>query len=195
MKLSVITGSIMGLGLLTLSGVTVAQTLPISTPAAQPQTGRTPPAVQPAPAQNALDSRSPWAEMRHMQAEMDRMFDNMFERMSADFSSPPWLGGTDPGSSEVSLRNEQDSYVVKAQVPGIQKGNVKVSLDGRTLKISGTSQSTEKRTESHGKLVQEESQASSFEDAFMLPGPVDASRMQTQIKDGVLTVTVPKANT
>lgn len=195
MKRSVIIGSFMGLGLLTLAGATVAQTYNISAPAAQPQTGGTPPAAQQALGQDALDNWSPWTEMRHMQAAMDRMFDDAFQRMSADFSSRPWLGGTALSSSEVSLQNEQDSYVVKAEVPGIQKGNVRVSLDGRTLKIFGTSQSTEKQTESHGKLVQEERQASSFEDAFTLPGPVDASRMQTQIKNGVLTVTVPKATT
>ena len=195
MKRSVITGTLIGVGLLTLAGATVAQIHHISTPAAQPQTGGTPLATQEAPPQNALDSWKPWAEMRHMQAEIDRMFDDTFQRMSADFSSRPWLGGTELSSSEVSLQNEPGSYVVKAEIPGIQKGNVKVSLDGRMLKIYGTSQSAEKQTESHGKLVQEESQASSFEDAFTLPGPVDASRMQTQIKDGVLMVTVPKANT
>jgi HSP20 family protein len=190
MKRSVITSTMMGLGLLTLAGATVAHTNPISTPAAQPKTGSMSLAAQP-----ALDSGNLWAEMRHMQAEIDRVFDESFQRMSADFSSRPGLGGTELGSSEVSLQNEQDSYVVKAEIPGIQKGNVQVTLDGRTLKIYGTSQSAEKQTQSDGKLVQEESQASRFEDAFTLPGPVDASRMQTQIKDGVLTVTVPKANT
>ncbi len=195
MKLSVMTGPLMGLGLLTLAGASVAQTQPISTPAGQPQPGGTPLATQQAPAQSDPDIWKPWAEMRHIQAEIDRMFDESFQRMSADFLPRPEFSGTELGSSEVSLQNEPESYVIKAEIPGIQKGNVKVSLDGRTLKIDASSQSSEKQTQSHGNLVQEESQASSFEDAITLPGPVDASRMQTQIKDGVLTVTVPKANT
>jgi HSP20 family protein len=78
-------------------------------------------------------------------------------------------------------------------MPGVRKGDINVSLTGRLLRISAQSQSQENIKGKHGKVVGDETYASSYQRALTLPGPVNASGMHTKINDGTLTVTIPKA--
>lgn len=134
----------------------------------------------------------PWVEMHRIQQGIDRLFQDSWQRMQAD------LGTTEPvialpAESEMTLQDEKGDYVVTTNLPGIDKSDVNVSLDGRLLRISAQRQAQQKETADSGQVVREESYASSIQRAFTLPGPVDASGMHTKFDDGVLTVTIPKA--
>lgn len=132
----------------------------------------------------------PWAamhaDMMRMQAQMDRTMADAMRGMPAQ---PNFA----PGMSRVSVQEQGNDYVVKADVPGAKEGDVNVNLNGRVLSIASQSQGTDKQTDEHGKLVRQENFSNSFQQAFTLPGPVNAAGMKTQVKDGVLTVTIPKA--
>jgi HSP20 family protein len=134
---------------------------------------------------------NPWAamhaDMMRMQAQVDQAMANAVRGMPAQ----PGFNG--PGMTQVSLQEQGNDYVVKADVPGAKKGDVNVNLNGRVLSISSQSKGSDKQTDDHGKLVRQENFSSSFQQAFTLPGPVNAAGMKTQVKDGVLTVTIPKA--
>jgi HSP20 family molecular chaperone IbpA len=144
------------------------------------------------PGQGSWD---PWKEMRQMQQQMNQMFENAYTRMRAAFgpSSPKAQGGSFITESKVTVKDQENKYVVTADMPGVKKADVNVSLDGRLLRISAQSQSEKSLKGTHGKVVGQEAYASSFQRALTLPGPVDASGMHTHFKDGVLTVVVPKA--
>lgn len=126
----------------------------------------------------------PWSDMRRMQAQIDHVFGRYFDALQI-----PAPGDT----AKVTLKQQGDDYVVKAAIPGAKEGDIKVNLDGRLLSISSEAQSTEKQTAQNGAVTSEETYSSAFEQAFTLPGPVNASGMKSDFKDGVLTVTIPKA--
>jgi len=126
----------------------------------------------------------PWSDMQRMQAQIDRVFGQYFDALQI-----PAPGDT----TEVTLKQQGDDYVVKAAIPGAKEGDIQVNLDGRLLSISSEARGTEKQTAQNGAVTSEETYSSAFEQAFTLPGPVNASGMKSDFKDGVLTLTIPKA--
>lgn len=134
----------------------------------------------------------PWVEMHRIQQRIDSLFEDSWQRMQADIGTAEPVApiATEP---EVTLQEEKGDYVVTTTLPGIEKGDVNVSLDGRLLRISAERQSQREQTADNGQVVREESYASSIQRAYTLPGPVDASGMHIKFDDGVLTVTIPKA--
>ncbi len=182
--------SLIAIGLLALVGVLGAQTYYIhelsrALALSEPQAPQGPSAW---PAAGPSD---PWplmqGEVARMQADMDRMLGHPFPGSWAGA-----LGGPTDGE-QVSLQDQGDSYVVKARIPGAKKGDINVDLDGRLLSISSQTQGAESRSADKGGLTRQERYASSFQQAFTLPGPVDSVGMHSQFNDGVLTVTIPKA--
>lgn len=148
-----------------------------------------PAATMPAPIAGQWD---PWttlhADMTRMQERMDRMFDSGFQNIYA----VPRVA-LQPVGDKVTLKDQDGNYVVKADIPGAKESDIAVNLDGRLLSISSQTQGREKQTADNGQVARQESYSSSFQQAFTLPGQVDASGMHSQYKDGVLTVTIPKA--
>jgi HSP20 family protein len=137
----------------------------------------------------------PWQEMRDIQHEVNRMFEAAYARMQSTFSESASEEPTSKTAVESQLRvkDEQDKYVVIVSIPGVEKNDVKVSLDGQLLRISAQAQSEAKLKGEHGKVIGEKTYASSFQNALTLPDPVNASGMQTKFQKGTLTVTIPKA--
>jgi HSP20 family protein len=148
-----------------------------------------PTATMPAPIAAQWD---PWttlhADMMRMQERMDRMFDSGFQNI---YAVPHVV--LQPAGSKVTLEDHDGNYVVKADIPGVKEGDIAVNLDGRLLSISSQTEGQEKQTADNGQVTRQESYSSSFQQAFTLPGPIDASGMHSRYKDGVLTVTIPKA--
>lgn len=91
----------------------------------------------------------------------------------------------------VDIRESGDGYVLSAELPGLTKEDVQITIENNVLKLSG-----ERRFE---KEVKEEEfhrierAYGSFQRAFALPTRVDPERVEAAFKDGILTVTVPKA--
>jgi HSP20 family protein len=154
-----------------------------------------PQAQQQAPGDESIGSTDPWAEMRRMQARMDRMFEEAMQRFHSDRFFQPLADeeGIAP-EPKVTLREEEDRYVIEADMPAAQAENIDVGLDGRLLTLSARTQGARKQSDDQGQVIEEEHYTSSFERAFTLPGPVTASGMHSDYQDGVLTVTVPKAH-
>jgi len=134
----------------------------------------------------------PWmamhADMMRMQERMDRMFDNGFQNI---YSMPGVA--LQPVGDKVALTDQDGNYVVKADIPGAKESDIAVNLDGRLLSISSKTQGQEKQSADNGQVTRQERYSSAFQQAFTLPGPVNASGMHSQYQDGVLTVTIPKA--
>jgi HSP20 family protein len=136
---------------------------------------------------------NPWAEMHQMQHRIDSLFEDSWQRMRSEFGAAEPFAPL-PSKAEVTLQEEKGNYVVTTALPGIEDGDVNVSLNGRLLRISAQHRGQQKETADNGQVVRQERYASSVQRAFTLPGPVDVSGMHTKLDDGVLTVTIPKAN-
>jgi HSP20 family protein len=126
------------------------------------------------PSGSAQAMKDPWAalnaDMRRMQTQMEQMFNTALPNPgSMDFID-------DQGAAKVSLNEKGNNYVVTASIPGAKKNDISIHLSGRLLALSSNED------------------GSSLEQAFTLPGTVDASGMKSHFKNGVLTLTIPKAN-
>jgi HSP20 family molecular chaperone IbpA len=101
---------------------------------------------------------------------------------------------TAQAKDQIGLQEQGDNYVVRAKFPGASKSDINVKLDGRLLSISSDSHGSEEQKADNGRVIGHESYSDFVQEAYTLPGPVNASGMQTQFKDGILTVTIPKSS-
>jgi len=88
------------------------------------------------------------------------------------------------------VKEAKDSYVFKADLPGIEEKNLDITLTGNRLTVSGKREA-EKKTEEERFYAYERSYGT-FTRAFTLPEGADAEHAQAELKAGVLTVVIPK---
>jgi len=143
----------------------------------------------PATGLSSLDDwdRDVFTRMEKMRREMDRVFDESFRefRLAPEhdgFFDRPRFG------SSLDLQEEGDHYVVRAYLPDRDTGNVKVTVEGQTLKVEAKAEETEKK-EDKGVVRSHKAQ---YAQVITLPGPVQAEKMKVDKKDGMLVVTLPK---
>ncbi len=163
----------------------------VPTTPADPPSGSTLPSSPLAPALGSRTANDPFAAMTTQMARMQKQMDKMF---TSAFQNPDGMDFVDgQGSAQVSLNEKGKDYVVTAKIPGARQGDINVRLSGRLLTLSSKEAGSNNKTARNGQLTQQEQYASSFQQAFTLPGPVNASEMKSKFKDGVLTLTIPKA--
>ncbi|KAK0464560.1 HSP20-like chaperone [Desarmillaria tabescens] len=133
---------------------------------------------------------------------------------SHPFFDDPFFSSPGFGRPAVDVTEQGNKYIVEADLPGVAKENVEVRIGegGRSLTIEGKVVSKGQEPEATQTQASEGEQAastegmsflisaerqfwsnSSFTRTVWLPRPVDSSGVSAQLKDGVLTVTVPKA--
>lgn len=139
------------------------------------------------------DNWDPFQELQHMRDQMGSMFDDSFShfRMNSNVTN---LWGDMAFSPSLDMKEEKDRYVVRMDIPGADKSNLNVSVDDRLLTVSGQ---IDEQRESHDgdQVLHRERRSGQFQRSVSLPGPVKASGLDAQYENGVLTVTVPKADT
>ncbi|MGK0184623.1 MAG: HSP20 family protein [Verrucomicrobiales bacterium] len=90
----------------------------------------------------------------------------------------------------VDVRENENGYVVLADLPRVDKGNVTVTFSDRVLSIEGERKAEEKPEGTKVHLV--ERSYGSFTRSFRMPEDADGEAVKATFKDGVLTVQVPK---
>ncbi|HZH14137.1 MAG TPA: Hsp20/alpha crystallin family protein [Archangium sp.] len=88
------------------------------------------------------------------------------------------------------VKETKDSYIFKADLPGVKEGDLDITLTGDRLTISGKRE-TEKEEDSDRFYAYERSYGS-FSRSFTLPEGVDANNVNAELKDGVLHLRLPK---
>lgn len=113
--------------------------------------------------------------------EIDRFFESPLSRTSE------FLGWT----PAFDVYEEKENFVVKAELPGMKKEDINVSLQDGDLIISGERKS---ETKSEGtEIYRAERFFGKFQRAVSLPATVASNKVKAEYKDGVLTVTLPKS--
>ena len=90
----------------------------------------------------------------------------------------------------VDVYEGKDAYVIKAELPGVDKKDISIDLKGRILVVKG-----ERATDSEVKednYYRRERTFGKFQRAFSLPESLDADKITADFKDGVLKIEVPK---
>lgn len=91
---------------------------------------------------------------------------------------------------DVDVKETPEAYVFKADLPGIAEKDLEISLTGSRLTLSGKRE--EERREEKDTYFACERSYGSFTRSFTLPAGVDTERTRAELKDGVLTISVPK---
>jgi len=90
----------------------------------------------------------------------------------------------------VNVLDTGTSLVLEADVPGMTEKDVEVSIHQDTLTLSGE----RKKSDVSGYTVhRQERRALRFSRSFAIPCPIDPDRAQAMVRDGILTITLPKA--
>jgi len=132
---------------------------------------------------------NPYAEIRHMQNEMEQMFDDSFSR----FHMKTPLGSLSK-TPDVDLKEKSDRYIVTVNAPGADESSIDVKLEDQVLRISiKTEHAKDETDDKNGKYQYRERFVGQFQRALTLPGPANAAKMTTEYHNGVLTITIPKA--
>jgi HSP20 family protein len=121
-----------------------------------------------------------------MQREMNRMFDNFFNGTDRDedYALTAW-------SPAVDIAEHDDQYVVKMELPGVSKEEVKITLESNILTIRGEKkQEKETKKENYHRV---ERSYGSFQRSFTLPTTVKNDKIDASFKDGILDIKLPKA--
>lgn len=116
--------------------------------------------------------------------EIDRLFESPLQQFGR--SSQLLSGGWAPA---LDVYEDKDNLTVKAELPGMKREEIEVSLHDGALTISG-----ERKSEMHekGEVYRSERFVGRFQRAVTLPSPVAADKVKASYKDGILTVTLPK---
>lgn len=93
-------------------------------------------------------------------------------------------------SPSCDLQETEKEFIVKADLPGMKKEDIKIEVDGHRLTVSG--ERREEKEEQDAKRHHTETYYGSFMRMFTLPQAIDEANVQAQFKDGVLKITVPK---
>lgn len=111
--------------------------------------------------------------------------------LAESFVRPGQPAGGTPATLAVDVSETEGDYVVKASMPGIKPDDVQITVQGDTVTIRGESQAEE---EQQGETYHvRERRFGSVQRSFSFPSPVDADKASAAFEHGVLTLTLPKA--
>jgi HSP20 family protein len=112
-----------------------------------------------------------------------------FDRLLADFSFPEF--GTERFGIPVDLEETEEAYRVMASFPGAKPEDIEIDVGNDRLTLAVTTQS-EKEEKTEGYLLRER-RSGAARRVLTLPGPIRDQEATAELKDGVLTLTLPKA--
>lgn len=125
-----------------------------------------------------------WNQLTTLRDEINRLFDvPAAETESEVFNT--WAPAMD-------LYEDKDNLVLRAELPGLKKEDIDVSLHEGTVTVSGERKNEKKYEEAE--TSREERFYGRFQRTLTLPKPVDAAKVTAAYKDGILTVTLPKTD-
>ncbi len=122
---------------------------------------------------------------------LGQLHDEMSQLFDA-FAAPALsASGMNAGLARLDMREDEKNYIVSAEMPGMAEKDINVELHEGLLTLSG-----EKKAESHREetgLLMAERAYGKFSRTISLPGEVMEDKIDATFKNGVLTVTLPKA--
>ncbi len=126
----------------------------------------------------------PVREMMTLREAMDRLFDDAFTRP---------LNVRDGGWSApaIDMYQTDNEVVVKAAIPGFKADDVQINVTGDVLTLRGEMKHEEEKKDKAWHM--REQRWGSFERSITLPTDVKADKASADFEDGVLTITLPKA--
>jgi HSP20 family protein len=118
-----------------------------------------------------------------LSSHFDDLFsDNIFESMDRKLTSSEW--------PKVDISESDNSYAIKADLPGMDKNEVTISIENGVLTITG--EKVNEHRKEKGKYYHLERSYGKFGRTFYLPEGTDAGMITASMKNGVLELEIPK---
>ena len=92
----------------------------------------------------------------------------------------------------VDVTDAEDEIVLTAEMPGLTRDDVQIEVEDDVLRIQGEKREQTEREEEDGKVRVSERRYGAFARSFTLPATVEAEEIRAEMKNGVLTVRLPK---
>lgn len=127
--------------------------------------------------------------LRYRPISLSKELDNFFNQL-VDNNRDGSMVDTSSWVPAVDLKEEDNRYIVLADIPGVNKEDIHVSIDNQTLTIEGE-RKQEERLEEKG-YMRIERQHGSFYRRFSLPETADGEKVDANYKNGVLKISIPK---
>ncbi len=118
--------------------------------------------------------------------------DQLFDRVFQDRLDPDWRSLGNNWVPAVDVEETENEYVFKAEMPGIKKDDVKISILDNVLTLTGEKRTVEEKTDKEKKYHRVERSYGTFQRSFALSSPIKADKISATYKDGILEIQVPK---
>ena len=132
----------------------------------------------------ALVRLTPNREIDSLQREMNRLFDDIF----APSPNRNSISGFTPAAE---LTEKGETYHLKLELPGISKADLDIEVTSEAVSVRGERKSANQTEE--GGVTRSEFHYGSFHRVISLPGRIDHQHVVADYKDGILDLTLPKA--
>ncbi len=129
----------------------------------------------------------PFLELEDVSKHLNRIFGRTPARIEPDrelLTMADW-------TPSVDISETDTAYMIKGEIPGVDRENVKVTIEDGMVTISG--ERKQEKEEKDKKFHRIERSYGSFMRSFRLPDNVDESAVKAEFKDGMINVTLPKS--
>jgi HSP20 family protein len=146
---------------------------------------------QSAPAFSAPAPRQTWdpyTEMDRIRDEMNMMFQDSFSRGLGQNAFGPGVFS----NAQAGIEDAKDHYIVKLDMPGMDKADINIEVKGQQLLISGEKKESNEQDNKAGHYYSQESSFGYFSQIVPLPEDADPGKIDASYDKGVLTVSIAK---
>lgn len=129
---------------------------------------------------------APLHDLNRIRSEINRLFEDPLGFM------PPGTSFFEGWEPAVDVYEDRDHVLVRAELPGMKKEDISVSLTGNVLSIAG--ERRHEKQDQGSEVFRAERYFGRFQRTLMLPHTVDTKDVQTTYQDGILSITLPKSD-
>ncbi len=129
----------------------------------------------------------PASDIMSLRDAMDRLFDDAFTRPFSLLRE----GGSNWSPMAIDMYQTDDDVIVKAALPGIKADEVQINITGDVLTIKGETRQEEENKDKAWHI--REQRWGAFERSVALPTAVTSDKAKAEFENGILTITLPKA--
>ena len=130
--------------------------------------------------------RNPFNELERMRRQMDVLTGNLF-------GGVPQQAGACGVYPALNLTEDKDKYYIRAELPGLKNEDLEIHATGKGISISG--QKKIPPEDDNAKYHRREREAGRFSRIIDLPDSINTEKVEAGLANGILTITIPKAET
>lgn len=119
--------------------------------------------------------------------DLDSLFEGFFRPMRSAWRDEE--GGLVPA---VDVSENDTQYTVKADLPGVSKEDIDVSINDDVLTINAETKQEQEKKDAEGRIIRQERRYGKYVRSMRLGGEIDAKRVEATYSDGVLKLVLPK---